>query len=394
MPATETVTLARQGNERENSDHSRTRRACRPRSRPAGVRHAATSALEFTSRGAVRAGARRARHARARHIYAPNPFDPVTRLRTRHRRVAYSTGRRTRSASTRSTPSTSATRVAAHRRASRASTTTPTFTAVDAAGAVDDRPVGAGRRSSAARRACSTGSPTTATSTSSYGIAVTPPGTANFTLSAQPNNQNNPNVEPQESTNYEVGSKWDFYGGRLSLNARGVPHREQERHLHGRRDGDSADLQPGRRQRVNGRHARRRSGSITEQLATSSPTSRISTSRRDRQNPVERRQAPHADAGVLGQRLDDLPLPRGLTVGGGVRYTDEVFVNAANTIKSPGYSARRRAGRVRRQPAPVAAAQRLQPHRRDLHPQRQQQRRPLQPRHAAVGDRSPRASRF
>ena len=36
---------------------------------------------------------------------------------------------------------------------------------------------------------------------------MTPPGTANFTLSSQPNNQNNPNVEPQESTNYEIGSK-------------------------------------------------------------------------------------------------------------------------------------------------------------------------------------------
>ena len=51
----------------------------------------------------------------------------------------------------------------------------------------------------------------------SYGTTVTPPGTANFTLSAQANNQNNPNVEPQESTNFEVGSKWDFAGGRLSL---------------------------------------------------------------------------------------------------------------------------------------------------------------------------------
>ena len=47
---------------------------------------------------------------------------------------------------------------------------------------------------------------------------MTPPGTANFTLSAQANNQNNPNVKPQESTNYEVGSKWDFANGRLSLN--------------------------------------------------------------------------------------------------------------------------------------------------------------------------------
>ena len=30
--------------------------------------------------------------------------------------------------------------------------------------------------------------------------------------------------------------------------------------------------------------------------------------------------------------------PRGLTLGGGIRYLDEVFVNAANTIRVPGYS--------------------------------------------------------
>ena len=30
--------------------------------------------------------------------------------------------------------------------------------------------------------------------------------------------------------------------------------------------------------------------------------------------------------------------PRGLTIGGGIRYMDEVFVNAANTIRVPGYA--------------------------------------------------------
>ena len=52
----------------------------------------------------------------------------------------------------------------------------------------------------------------------SYGTTVTPPGAANFTLSAAANNQNNPNVKPQESSNVEVGTKWDVAGRRLSLN--------------------------------------------------------------------------------------------------------------------------------------------------------------------------------
>ena len=51
-----------------------------------------------------------------------------------------------------------------------------------------------------------------------YGTSVTPPGAANFALSAQANNQNNPSVKPQESSNIEFGSKWDLAGGRLSLN--------------------------------------------------------------------------------------------------------------------------------------------------------------------------------
>ena len=39
----------------------------------------------------------------------------------------------------------------------------------------------------------------------SYGSSLTPPGSANFQLNAAAANQNNPNVDPQKSTNYEVG---------------------------------------------------------------------------------------------------------------------------------------------------------------------------------------------
>jgi catecholate siderophore receptor len=53
----------------------------------------------------------------------------------------------------------------------------------------------------------------------SYGTSATPPGGANFAPSAQPNNVNNPNVEPQLSANFEVGTKWDVANGRLSRRA-------------------------------------------------------------------------------------------------------------------------------------------------------------------------------
>ena len=47
----------------------------------------------------------------------------------------------------------------------------------------------------------------------------TPPGGLNFTLSPTATNANNPALEPQKSTNYELGTKWDVLEGRLSTTA-------------------------------------------------------------------------------------------------------------------------------------------------------------------------------
>ena len=51
-----------------------------------------------------------------------------------------------------------------------------------------------------------------------YADSLTPPGT-DFTLSSAIGNQNNPDVDPQETTNVEAGVKWDFFQGRLSAAA-------------------------------------------------------------------------------------------------------------------------------------------------------------------------------
>jgi catecholate siderophore receptor len=52
-----------------------------------------------------------------------------------------------------------------------------------------------------------------------YSNSLTPPGNDSFTLSATVNNINNPNFDPQEATNIEVGTKWDLLDARLALNA-------------------------------------------------------------------------------------------------------------------------------------------------------------------------------
>ncbi len=48
----------------------------------------------------------------------------------------------------------------------------------------------------------------------SYGVSLRPPG-SDFTLSTAAGNQNNPNTDPQETTNLELGVKWDLFKGRL-----------------------------------------------------------------------------------------------------------------------------------------------------------------------------------
>lgn len=53
----------------------------------------------------------------------------------------------------------------------------------------------------------------------SYANSYQPPGGANFSLSATATNIANPNLDPQEAENYEIGTKWDLFGGRLAATA-------------------------------------------------------------------------------------------------------------------------------------------------------------------------------
>lgn len=53
----------------------------------------------------------------------------------------------------------------------------------------------------------------------SYGTSETPPGSADFALSGTENNQNNSALDPQETDNYEIGTKWDLLDEKLNLSA-------------------------------------------------------------------------------------------------------------------------------------------------------------------------------
>lgn len=53
----------------------------------------------------------------------------------------------------------------------------------------------------------------------SYATSQTPPGSANFALSATAGNQNNSALDPQETDNVELGTKWQLFDEMLNLSA-------------------------------------------------------------------------------------------------------------------------------------------------------------------------------
>jgi catecholate siderophore receptor len=53
----------------------------------------------------------------------------------------------------------------------------------------------------------------------SYATSQTPPGSANFSLSATAGNVNGPGMDPQKTTNLELGTKWDLIQKKLAVTA-------------------------------------------------------------------------------------------------------------------------------------------------------------------------------
>ena len=170
----------------------------------------------------------------------------------------------------------------------------------------------------------------------SYGSAVTPPGTANFTLSAQPNNQNNPNVKPQESRNYEVGGKVGLYDGKLSLSA-ALFRTDNENVIF---TVDAAAIPPvfnqDDAQRVDG-FTIGSLGQITSRWQVLASFGYLDT-RQISQNPSTNGMRLVLTPKISGSLWTTFAWSPGFTVGGGLRYMDEVFVNAANTIRVPASS--------------------------------------------------------
>ncbi len=331
-PATNLVTVARQGNERENNILSN-QTSLSARFSTGGVRHAANVGVEFSQEKQFAPTLTGLGTRAPVDIFNPNPNDPITGFAPA-RTGAVSEGESSTVAfyGFDSVELNDRWQVSGGLRWEHYDTD---FFSRDAAGVTTAELGGAdgiiSGKASVLYRISSAGNAYVA-----YGSSVTPPGNANFTLSTQANNQNNPNVDPQESTNFEIGSKWDFAGGRLSLN--GAAFRTKNTNviftvdaaavppIFNQDDGQLVKgVTLGAMGRINDRwEVFANVGYLDSELQTQ-------------------------NAANNGRRLTLTPewsssiwstyrFPVGLTLGGGIRQTSDVFINAANTIESPGYS--------------------------------------------------------
>jgi len=330
-PANNQVTLSRQGNERENSIASNQTSAT-SRFSTGSFRHASNVGLEFTHERQFAPALAGVGTRAPADIFNPNPYDPVT---------GYAVTRS--GASTDGVSDTVA--VYAFDTVDVGASWQVTgglrwehyhvgFLAVDATGVTTtDEQKADGILSGKAGVLCRIRPE--GNFYVSYGTTVTPPGTANFTLSAQANNQNNPNVKPQESRNFEIGSKWDLAGGRLSLN--GAAFRTRNTNVIYSVDATAVPpiYNQDDAQRVNG-FTIGGSGLILQQWQVMANFAWLDTALESQ------------SAATNGNRLTLTPklsgsiwttyrLPHRISIGAGFRATDAVFINAANTIQSPGY---------------------------------------------------------
>jgi catecholate siderophore receptor len=169
----------------------------------------------------------------------------------------------------------------------------------------------------------------------SYATSKQPPGGTNFTLSTATtgnNAVNNPNLDPQEATNVEVGTKWDLRGGALGLTA--AVFRSENKNDQAQVDPtDPSAIQQFGKKRVEGIELGA-VGNITDAWQITAGLAKMKTD------------VIQGTATQTGAQINWSPeftftswttyqLPFGLTIGGGVRYVDTVF-RQVNNNSAPG----------------------------------------------------------
>ncbi|HTI68807.1 MAG TPA: TonB-dependent siderophore receptor [Candidatus Limnocylindria bacterium] len=161
-----------------------------------------------------------------------------------------------------------------------------------------------------------------------YGNSLTPPGTA-FALSTATNNANNASLfKPQESINYEVGTKWDFFNQRLSATA--AVFRSENLNMVVQ-DPATLEFLQDAKTTVDGVELGL-SGKITENWFVQSGVGFMDTEYTTSLSNVPNtgaalRYAPKYTANLW----TSYRLPFGLTLGGGIQYSDSILRSTSTT---------------------------------------------------------------
>jgi len=169
----------------------------------------------------------------------------------------------------------------------------------------------------------------------SHAISQQPPGGTNFILSSAVNNANQPHLDPQKGTNYELGAKWEFRDGAIAVTG-AIFHSTNENELWQDPSDPAVILQIGER-KVEGIEL-----GVVGKLGDSWE---ISAGIADMDSEIVR-----GLANQQGLNISWTPeltftswttyrTPFGLSIGGGVRYVDSVdrpvSTNAANIPPPP-----------------------------------------------------------
>jgi catecholate siderophore receptor len=168
------------------------------------------------------------------------------------------------------------------------------------------------------------------------GSSKAPPGGTTFTLSTSANSAANPTFDPQETTNYEIGTKWDLLDKKLSLTAAGF-RTEVKNEIEQDPTNTAVYYQNGKKRvqgielGVTGEIARGWlvSAGYTRQ-STSVETGKTITASGENQLTYTPKQAFTA--------WTSYTLPFGLQVGGGARFSDKLARGTDGAIGTPAYA--------------------------------------------------------
>jgi catecholate siderophore receptor len=169
-----------------------------------------------------------------------------------------------------------------------------------------------------------------------YGTSFNPSVDAAATgaaLSTAANAANNPNLAPEETRTYEVGTKWDLLRNRLSVT--GAVFHTEKINARTRNANNDPFVMTGRQQ-VRGVEVGA-TGSLTERWTLLGSYAFMDSAIRASANSAELGNDLALTPEATFNLWTTFALPWDITVGGGAQYMDAVFRNTTNTLTVPSY---------------------------------------------------------